>query len=382
MDLVATKHQLELQERARDAVATVVAPIVDAVPQGAMLSAEHWRTIYRALAPLGYLGSTIPRELGGAGMSYTDYGLLLEALAEGPLVLGEIVPPRTINYLGNAEQKQRWLPRLFSGELVSTAAITEPQAGSDLRGLKTTAVEDGGSFRVNGVKKWIKLGGISDLLTLLVVTGRDTDGKPRTSRLVLEAAQSPWRSRELAAAGIEKISFAELYFDDVRVPAENMLGTPGLGAEQFNRGIEASRAFVGMQSVGIARHALDLATSFVKQRFAFGRPLARFQAVQISLADAATKLEAARLLCLKALAILDTGQRAPGAVSMAKLFATETAVEVCHAAMDSMGAEGLAREAGVERCWRDCRMMTVIDGTSGIQRLVIGRELFGMPAFT
>jgi alkylation response protein AidB-like acyl-CoA dehydrogenase len=199
---------------------------------------------------------------------------------------------------------------------------------------------------------------------------------------VLEAAQSPWRSRELAATGIEKISFAELTFDDVRVPAENLLGTPGLGAEQFNRGIEASRAFVGMQSVGIARYALDLATTYVKQRFAFGRPLARFQAVQISLADAATKLEAARLLCLKALAILDTGQRAPGAVSMAKLFATETAVEVCHAAMDSMGAEGLAREAGVERCWRDCRMMTVIDGTSGIQRLVIGRELFGMPAFT
>ena len=381
MDFEPSKQQIQLQERARETVARGVAPAVDALPRGEKLSAEQWRGIYRALKPLGYLGSTISRDIGGAGMAYVDYGLLLEALADGPLILGEIVPPRTINYLGTPEQKARWLPQLFSGDLVSTAAITEPQAGSDLRGLKTKAVDEGGHFRVNGVKKWIKLGGVSDLMTLLVVTG-DGEGRPTTSRLVLERKESPWESRELEATGMEAVSFAELRFKDVRVPKENLLGAAGQGAEQFNRGIEASRAFVGLQAVGIARRALGIAIAYAKERFAFGRPLAKFQAIQSGLAEAAAKLEAARLLALRALGSLDAGRRVPGEVAMAKFFATETAVEVCHAAMDSMGAHGLSREAGVERCWRDCRMLTVIDGTTGIQRLIVGRELFGTAAFT
>jgi alkylation response protein AidB-like acyl-CoA dehydrogenase len=380
--LTLSTQQRELQERAKEAVARAVTPMVEELPRGAKLDATQWRTIYHALMPLGYLGSTISCDDGGAGMSYVDYGLLLEALADGPLILGEIVPPRTINYLGTPEQKARWLPRLFSGDLVSTAAITEPQAGSDLRGLKTTAVEDRGHFRVDGVKKWIKLGGVSDLITLMVVSGETASGTPSTSRLVLERAQSPWESRELEAAGMDAISFAELHFKGTRVPKENLLGAAGRGAEQFNRGIEASRAFVAMQAVGIAQHALDRAVAYAKERFAFGRPLAKFQEIQSTLANAAAKLEAARLLALRALASLDAGKRLPGEVAMAKLLATETAVEVCHAAMDCMGAHGLSREAGVERCWRDCRMLTVIDGTSGIQRLIVGRELLGIAAFT
>jgi alkylation response protein AidB-like acyl-CoA dehydrogenase len=382
LDFEPSKPQLALQARARAAVARAVTPIVEALPRGEKLGAEQWRAIYRTLKPLGYLGSTISRDMGGAGMSYVDYGLLLEALADGPLILGEIVPPRTINYLGTPEQKARWLPRLFSGELVSTAAITEPQAGSDLRGLKCKAVDQGDHFRVDGAKKWIKLGGVSDLMTLMVVGGGDAHGKPKASRLVLERAQSPWESRELDAVGLEGISFAELRFKGVRVPKENLLGEAGLGAEQFNRGIEASRAFVAMQAVGIARRALDRAVAYAKERFAFGRPLAKFQAIQSALAEAAAKLEAARLLALRALGSLDAGRRVPGEVAMAKFLATETAVEVCHAAMDCMGAQGLSRESGVERCWRDCRMLTVIDGTSGIQRLIVGRELFGTAAFT
>ena len=382
MDFEPSKAQCELQERAQAIVAREVVPIVDALPRGDKLSAEQWRAIYGALKPLGYLGSTISRDIGGAGMSYVDYGLLLEALADGPLILGEIVPPRTINYLGTPEQKARWLPRLFSGELVSTAAITEPQAGSDLRGLKTHAVEEGDHFRVDGAKKWIKLGGVSDLMTLMVVGGDEADGKPKTSRLVLERAESPWESRELEVVGMEAVSFSELRFKGVRVPKENLLGEAGLGAEQFNRGIEASRAFVAMQAVGLARRALGKSVAYAKERFAFGRPLAKFQAIQSALADAAAKLEAARLLALRALGSLDAGRRVPGEVAMAKFLATETAVEVCHTAMDCMGAQGLSREAGVERCWRDCRMLTVIDGTSGIQRLIVGRELFGTAAFT
>lgn len=376
-----TRAQAELVAAARTIVAATVEPQLAALPPGEKLAAEAWRTIYRALRPLGYLGSTIPRELGGGGLSYVNYGMLLEELAAGPLLLGEIVPPRTINYLGSPDQKTRWLPRLLSGDLVSTAAITEPQAGSDLRGLRCTARPVEGGFLVSGRKKWIKLGGVSDLMTLLVRTGEDPHGKPLTSRLVLEREHSPWTAVELPSVGLDAVSYSELVFEDVFVPAENLLGEAGQGAEQFNRGIEASRAFIGIQAVGLARRAVKIAVGFTRERTAFGRPLARFQAIQTALADAVTKLAAARALCLSALAQLDEGGRAPAAVAMAKLFATETAVEVCHVAMDSMGAAGLSREAGVERCWRDARMLTVIDGTSGIQRLIVGRDLFGASAF-
>ena len=332
--------------------------------------------MYRALRPLGYLGSTIKKDYGGAGLSYVDYGLLLEALAAGPVVLGEVVPPRTINYLGTDAQRQRWLPKLFAGEWVSTAAITEPQAGSDMRGFTTTAVLAGDHYVVNGQKRWIKLGGASDLMTLMVV-----DAEGGLSRLVLERAVSPWESRELPAVGIRNLSFAELTFKDVRVPRENLLGAAGVGGEQFHRGIESSRAFVGIQAVGIARQALEVALRYAKERVAFGRPIGKFQGVQMALADAATRLQAARLLCLNALSIIDAGRRAPCDVSMAKVFAVETAISTCQVAMESMGAWGLAEDAGVERCWRDCCMLTAIDGTANVQRLIIGRELLGMPAF-
>ena len=378
----AARDDDELVEGVREIVNRVVAPIVASLPAGQKVVPKQWREMYKALAPFGYLGSTIPREFGGSGLSYVQYGLVLEELARGPLLLGEIVPPRTIHYLGSKEQKLRFLPPLFSGEWVSTAAITEPQAGSDLRNLRCAAVPTGDGYRVTGKKKWIKLGGDADFMTLMVRTGERPDGKPSISRLLVERSKSPWTARELPSVGLDAISFAEIAFDDVAVPGENLLGDAGHGADQFNRGIEASRAFIGIQAAGIADRALALAVAYAKERTAFGRPLARFQAIQTSLADAAAKLAAARAICLEALRQLDSGQRAPQAVAMAKLFATETAVEICHLAMDSMGAFGLSREAGVERCWRDCRMLTVIDGTSGIQRLIIGRELFGTAAFS
>ena len=374
---VETAAQRSMQEAARSVIQDVVVPITSKLGPQEKLGAHAMRTISKALKPLGYLGSTIPEQFGGAGLAYVDYGLLLEALAAGPAILGEVVPPRTINYLGTDEQRRRWLPDLFSGQSVATAAITEPQAGSDMRAFKTTAVLDRDAYVVNGIKRYIKLGGIADLITLMVV-----DQKGGLSRLVLERAVSPWRSREIEAVGMRNISFAEMTFDDVRVPKENLLGTSGAGAEQFHRGIESSRAFVGMIAVGIARHALDIASGYAKDRIAMGRPIAKFQAVQTALADAFTRVHAARLLCLNALALLDRGERAPRDVSMAKVYAVETGIGVCQVAIESMGAWGLTIEAGVERCWRDCMMLTAIDGTSTMQRLIVGRETLGIPAFT
>lgn len=381
MDFALSSRQRALQERAGEVLARAVEPVVAEVPRGGKLTAAQVRAIYKALAPLGYLGGTLPEADGGAGMSYVDYGLLLEALARGPVILGEVVPPRTICALGTSEQKARWLPRLLAGDWISTAAITEPQAGSDIRALRTAAISDGAYFRVTGRKKWIKLGGISDLITLLVVLDPERGAAAGTTRLVLERSASPWESDELDSVGLHNLSYAELRFEDVKVPRENVLGSPGTGTDAFYRAIEASRALVGLQATGLARPAVAAAVVYVRKRVAFGRPLAKFQAIQTTLADAETELDAARLLCLRALWILDHGRRCPKEASMAKVFATEAAVRVCNAAMECMGAHGLSEAAGVERRWRDARMLTVIDGTSGIQRLIVGREMLETSAF-
>ena len=381
MDFKLTLAQPELEDRAQDLLGREVVPIVKRVPDGKRLGAPELRAIYKALAPVGYVGSTIPRDDGGAGMSYVDYGLLLAALARGPVLLGEVVPPRTIAIFGSGEQKRRWLPKLLSGDWISTAAITEPQAGSDVRNLQTTAIPKGDQLLVNGRQKWIKLGSISDLMTVLVVTNPAKGAKAGTTRIIVERSRAPWKAVDIDTVGIRNLPLSEVWFEDYPLPRDNVLGEPGGGTEAFYRGVEASRAFVGMQSVGIAQDALDRAVKYVRERVAFGRPIGKFQLIQGALADAAAELDAARLLCLRALAIMDTGKRCPRETSMAKVYATEAAVRICHTAMDCMGSHGLSEEAGVEERWRDARMLTVIDGTSGIQRLLIGRELIGMPAF-
>ncbi|SLN64474.1 acyl-CoA dehydrogenase family protein [Oceanibacterium hippocampi] len=368
-----------IQEEARERIARYVAPIAASKGPGERLTNAEMRKVYKALAPMGYLGSTIPKEAGGAGLSYVQYGLLLEALAHSPVLVGEIVPPRSIFYLGNEAQKERWLPRLLAGDLVATAAITEPQAGSDLRGMTTELVEKDGGKRLVGRKKWIKLGGIADAMTVLVIT--DPTAKPKLmSRLFIERAEVPWVATELPCIGIRNQSFAEVAFNDLPIPDGSLLGDSGAGVEGFKRGIEASRALLGMQAAGLGREAVRLAIEYAKDRTAFGRPLAKFQGVQMKLADAASAIEAARALSIESLRVLDSGRRCPREASMAKVYATEAAVSACTAAMSTMGAYGLSEAAGVERLLREAMMLTVIDGTSDIQRLIVGREEFGMSA--
>lgn len=380
MDFALSKKQQELQERAREAVTRVVVPIANEAKPGQQLTREQVSRIYKGLVPTGYVGSTISPDQGGAGLSFLDYGLLLEALGSSPVLLGEVVPPRLIARVGTPDQKKRWLARLLAGELVSTAAITEPQAGSDTRGFTCEGVPGPTSYKVTGKKKWIKFGGIADLITLMVVEP-GLPAKARHTRLVVDRSETPWISREIPSVGIRNISFAELEFQGVEVPIENRISKPGEALQAFGRGIEASRPFIGLTAVGVAKHALDLATAYTKDRVAFGRPIAKFQAVQVALADAAMEVAAARLLCLQALWMMDNEIHAAREASMSKVLATEAAVRACHAAMDVMGAMGLSEEAGVERCWRDCRMLTVIDGTSGINRLIAGREITGHAAF-
>ncbi|WP_340108259.1 acyl-CoA dehydrogenase family protein [Pikeienuella sp. HZG-20] len=369
-----------LHEEARERIARHVKPVFEAKQPNERLSNAEMRNLYKAFAPMGYLGSTIPKEAGGAGLSYLQYGLLLEALGSSPIMLGEIVPPRSIFFLGDDAQRERWLPRLLAGDMVATAAITEPQAGSDLRGMTTNAVKANGGYRLNGRKKWIKLGGVADAMTVLAITDPDSSPK-RMSRFFVERDATPWASEELPCIGIRNVSFAEVGFDDLQLEESNLLGGGTDGVEGFYRGIEASRALIGLQAAGLAAEAIRLAKEYAKERTAFGRPLAKFQAVQTKIADVAAAVEASRALSISALRILDGGRRCPREAAMAKVFATETAVTACTTAMSCMGAYGLSEAAGVERLLRDAMMLTVIDGASDIQRLIVGREEFGVAAF-
>lgn len=381
MDFRLSSAQHELQERARDAVARVVASVAAETPPGGRLSAAQLRTIYKGLRPLGYLGSTLPESDGGAGQSHVDYGLLLETLAHGPVLLGEVVLPRLVHRLGTPAQRRRWLPPLLAGDWISTSAITEPQAGSDLRNLKTVIERRADGWRLTGRKKWIRLGGVADAMAVLVVADPERGAAAGTSRVVVERAATPWQATESDGLGMRNLSWAEVIFDQAPVSPDNLLGDPGAGTGAFYSGMDASRAFVAIEAAGLAARALGIATTYVRERTAFGRRLARFQDIQTRLADALGEVDAARLLALRALAALDEGRRCPLEASMAKVYATEAAVRACGAAMECMGAYGLSAEAGVEGCWRDARMLTVIDGTSAIQRLIVGREMLGEAAF-
>lgn len=381
MDFGLSRKQKELQEAAAAAVREVVEPAARAAPTDQPLPPERLRDLYRGLAPLGYLGSTVPAEMGGAGLSHVDYGLLLEGLAHGPVLLGEVVLPRLLARIGSREQRERWLPGLLSGDSLSTSAITEPQAGSDIRNLQTSAERRGDLLLLTGRKAWIKLGGCADLLAVLFVTDPTRGALGGTSRVIVERAVSPWEAVDERAVGMRNLSWATLTFRELAVPVANLVDAQGEATAAFTQGIEASRPFVGLEAVGLATHALELATRYVKERSAFGRPLARFQAIQLTLAEAAGEIAAGRWLCLHALWLLDQGRRCPQEASMAKVYATEAAVRACERALECMGAAGLTEAAGAERCWRDARMLTVIDGTSTIQRLIVGRELLQVAAF-
>ena len=375
MSFVETKEQLALQEAAREVVGRVVAPVAAAVPAGQKLSPEDLRRIYKALRPLGYLGSTISRDFGGAGLSYVDYGLLLEALTYGPVVLGEIVPPRTINYLGSEEQKRRWLPKLFSGDWVSTAAITEPQAGSDMRAFKTTATLAGDAYVVNGQKRWIKLGGVSDLMTLMVV-----DAAGGLSRLVLERAVSPWTSTEMEAVGIRNLSFAELTFDNVRVPKENML--PGV---QGLRGplscLTQARYGITWGVIGAAQACLKELIAYTATRELFGRPLNQTQTIQRRLADMARRITTAQLLCLQLGRLKDRGRMSATQVSLAKWNNVRMAIDIARDCRDMLGGAGISVEYSPMRHMLNLESVITYEGTETVHELVVGKELTGADAF-
>ena len=344
--------------------------------------------IVAGLKELGLFGFTIPEQYGGLGLDLTTYALCVIELSRGWMSVSGIINTHfivadMIMRDGTEEQKQRFLPRMATGEMRCGFSMTEPEAGSDVQAIRTRAVRDGDDYVVNGQKMWVTNGLRSGLVALLVKT--DPDAKPAhrgMSCLLVEkppgAAQDGGLTipPQLGKLGYKGVETTELVFQDHRVPAANLLGDgEGHGFQQMMSGIEVGRVNVAARGVGVAQRAFELAIRYAQEREAFGKPIAKHQGIQFKLAEMATKIEASRLLMLSAARKKDAGERSDVEAGMAKLYASEICHEVVEDSFRIHGGYGYSKEYEIERLYRDAPLLLVGEGTSEIQKLIVARGM-------
>ena len=369
----------------RDVVATVRA-FVDREVRPVVRGLEHAGTYPEALigrmAELGVFGLAVPEPWGGAPVSMPCYALVTAELARGWMSLagamgGHTVVAKLLVAFGTREQQDHWLPRMATGEVRATMALTEPGGGSDLQAMTTVARRDGDGYVVDGAKTWITNARRSRLIALLCKT--DPAAQPRhrgVSVLLVEHGPGLTVSRDLPKLGYRGVESCELSFDGYRAPADAVLGgEEGRGFAQMMTGLETGRIQVAARAVGVAQAAFDDALRYAQQRESFGKPIWQHQSVGNLLADMATSLTAARQLVLHAAERYETGQRCDLEAGMAKLFASETAMRIALDAIRVHGGHGYSTEFDVERYFRDAPLMIVGEGTNEIQRDVIARQL-------
>lgn len=350
-------------------------------PHAARWDREHHfpREELRALGELGALGAVVPERWGGAGLDYVSLAVMLEEIAAGDGATSTIVAVQNsvvcgpINAFGTDSQKERWLKPLAQGELLGCFCLTEPQVGSDAAAIATRATREGDHYVLNGVKQFITTGKNADAAVVFAVTDKAA-GKKGISGFIVDA-QSPGYvvARIEDKLGQRASDTAQIVFDNCRVPSANRLGAEGQGYRIALSNLEAGRIGIAAQAVGMARAAFEAACSYARQRESFGKPIIEHQAVNFRLADMATQLEAARQLVWHAASLRDAGEPCLIEASMAKLFATEMAERVCSDAIQVHGGYGYVADFPVERIYRDVRVCQIYEGTSDIQRLVIGR---------
>ena len=379
MDFLLTEEQELTRQTVREFAEREIAP-------GALErdeTQEFPRDIMKKLGAMGMLGAFIPPEYGGAGLKYVDYILVIEELARVDGSVGLSVAAHNslctnhIFMAGNEEQRRRFTVPLARGEKIGAWSLTEPTAGSDASGTRSTAVRDGGDWVLNGSKTFATHGSVCDVAVVFAVTDKGR-GKHGISAFILEAGMKGFRAgRKENKMGCRASDTAEIVMADCRVPDANRLGEEGQGFIDALRILDGGRIGIGALGVGIAQGAFEQATAYAKSRRQFGRPIADFQAVQWMLADSAVEIHAARLLVQRAAFLKDAGQDVTRAASMAKLYSSETAVRVAGRAVQIHGGYGYVKEYPVERAYRDARICTIGEGTSEIQRLVIARLLLG-----
>lgn len=385
MEFEPTEDQALLVNSARRMVETEIKPILDRNPHDRPLSKTEMLKIFAVFSREGLTAPRLPVEAGGSGLKMLDYGMIYEQLP--PVVaialLSHEVTITRIHAESTQEQRERFLPDAIAGRKICCTGSTEPDTGSDPRGIKTRVAEGDGKLVINGRKMWITNGSISDIAVITCI-GADpaaTTGQSQMRRIAIQRETSPYEAREIPCVGLQQGHLAELLFDDVSVPADNALGATGDAARVLTVTWNVNRPLMGLSAVHLAQRALDAAIAYAGMRKQFGRLIGGKQLVQERLADIATAVETSRLLCYKALAEVDRGVRSNGLSAMAKRYATNACLQAISLAMGVHGAMGISREMGLEQLFRDARMLVVPDGTNEILALMIGRELTGIDAF-
>ena len=377
MNFQTTENQEMIRTMVRDFAAKEVLP-----NRNDWDAREHFPVdVMKKAGAQGLLGVLVPEEYGGSGMGYFEYatalmelgkvcgGFGLSAAAHNSLCTGHIMQ------FGNDEQKQRFLPKLATGEFIGAWGLTEPNTGSDAMRMQCTAERDGDEWVINGMKTWITHGLSGDVAVVLIRTGELLDSNGITAFIIEKGTPGFTANKITDKFGVRASETAELYFDNVRVPHANVLGEVGEGFKQAMKVLDGGRISIAALSAGIARGAYEASIDYAKQREQFGKPIANFQAISFKLADMSTRVEAAELLTMQAADLKNRGERVTKKGAYAKYYASEASVYCGNEAVQIMGGNGYTREYPAEKFLRDAKLMTIGEGTSEIQKLVISREL-------
>jgi alkylation response protein AidB-like acyl-CoA dehydrogenase len=376
---IKEEHNL-IRQSVRDFAEQVIHPKAQELDEKAQFSED----ITRQMGEMGLMGMVIPKKYGGQEMDYLSYIIAVEELARidssqaATIAAHNSLGIGPIYYFGNETQKEKYLPQLCTGEKLWAFGLTEPNAGSDSRGSKTTANLESGKWVIHGSKIFITNGSskMSAGASVQTISGRKEDGRKEYSCIIVEKGTKGFTSRTMKGKMLWRASdTSELFFDNCTVPEENLLGQRGNGSKIMLSTLDRGRLSIGAMGLGLAQGAYELALKYAKERHQFGQAIGKFQAIAFKISDMATKIEAARRLLYHACWLVDTGQPFSKEAAMAKLYCSEVAREVADEAVQVHGGYGLMKDYDIERFYRDQRILQIGEGTSEIQRLVISRHL-------
>ncbi len=379
MAAMADDSVASVREMVREFARRELAPHVREWDEASFFPAE----VFRQLGELGMLGVLVPEEYGGAGLDYRHYvTIVAELAAVEPGVALSVAAHNSLctNHIllfGSDEQKRQWLPRLARGEVLGAWGLTEPGAGSDAGGTRTTARREVDGWVINGAKNFITHATVGGVAVLTARTAPGSDHRGISAFLVPLDTRGVVRGKKEDKVGMRVSDTSSLILEDVRLPADALVGAEGEGFVQAMEVLDGGRISIAALGLGIARGALQAALSYARQRHQFGRPIASFQGIQFKLADMSVLVSAAELLTFRAAEAKDAGEKTTRLSSEAKLFASEAAVRVAEEAVQIHGGYGYTKDYPVEKLWRDAKLCTIGEGTSEIQRLVIARQLLG-----
>lgn len=380
MDFQISEEHKMLRKMVRDFAEKEIAPRAEEIDA----TDQFPRDLFKRMGEIGLFGLPFPEKYGGSGGDYLGQVIALEEIARVSGTMAIILDAQTslacepVYLFGTEEQKLKYLPGLVGGEKIGAFGLTEPGAGSDAGSTKTRAARDGNEWVINGQKIFITNGSLADVVVVTAKTDPEKGTKGISAFIVEKGTPGFKPGRDEKKMGLKGSVTSELFFENVRIPAGNLLGKENQGFKQFMTTLDAGRIAISAMALGLAQGAFEKAVAYSKERVQFNQPIAKFQAIQWMIAEMATDIDAARMMVNRAAWLKTQGQRFTLEASMAKMFATEASERVCYKAIQIHGGYGYVRDYAVERMYRDQRLCAIGEGTNEIQRLVIAREVLGM----